>query len=192
MVTKGLRITVGAILLTGVASHAVARQDDLAAAKELYRAASFTDALARFESLRNGTSTASADKREIERYRAFCLIALDRIPEAASGIEAIIVADPTYVPGETEVSPRVRAVFHEIRPRVLPGIARDTYAAARSAFDRKEYSAAAVQFERTQALLEDADMTASSTAGESAATDLAVLTPGFLELSRALAGASQR
>jgi hypothetical protein len=187
MVPQGFRITVCAILLTGVASHAVAQQDDLAAAKELYRAASYSEALARFESLRTGTFPAPADTREIERYRAFCLIALDRIPEAVSGIEAIVVADPTYVPRASEVSPRVSAVFHDTRAQILAGIARDTYAAARSAFDRKEYAAAAVQFERTLALLDDADVTA----GESAATDLALLTTSFLELSRALAGASQ-
>jgi hypothetical protein len=69
--------------------------------------------------------------------------------------------------------------------------ALDTYVAARSAFDRKEYSTAVVQFERTLALLDDAAMTTRSTAGESAATDLALLTAGFLDLSRALAGDSQ-
>jgi tetratricopeptide (TPR) repeat protein len=180
------------MLLTGMAPHAVAGQDSIAAAKELYRNASFTEALARFDTLRSADSVASADRREIERYRAFCLIALDRMPEAVSGIEAIIMADPSYLPSDTDVSPRVHAVFHDIRPRVLPRIASDTYAAARRAFDRKEYSAAAADFERALALLDDPDMDARSTAPESVVGDLAVLTPGFIELSRALASASQQ
>ena len=70
--------------------------------------------------------------------------------------------------------------------------ALDIYATARTAFDRKEYSAAVVQFERTLALLDDAAPALRSTPAESAAADLALLTIGFLDLSRALAGNSQR
>jgi hypothetical protein len=113
MVTHGIRITLGAILLTGMASHAAAQQNNVSSASDSYPTTSFTDAL-------------------------------------------------------------------------------DTYAAARSAFDQKEYSAAVIQFERTLALLHGAEKTASSIGAESAAADLALLTTGFLDLSRALAGDPQR
>ena len=44
-----------------------------------------------------------------------------------------------YLPTETEASPRVRSAFSEVRQRQLPEIARTRYAAAKAAFDRKEY-----------------------------------------------------
>lgn len=171
-------------------ANIVGGQDQLGAAKELYRSAAFDDALASLEILRNDLSPTAPEGREVARYRAFCLIALGRYTQAEQTIEGIILAEPTYIPSEAEVSPRIGAAFRDIRRRILPGIARGTYAVARGAFDRKEYQAAAAQFERVLALMEDADMSPAS--DESSATDLQVLAAGFLELSRAQATPSQR
>jgi hypothetical protein len=165
-------------------------QDQLGAAKELYRSAAFDDALTSLEILRTNLSPAAPESREGARYRAFCLIAMGRDTEAAQAIEGIVLAEPTYTPSEAEVSPRIGTAFRDIRRRILPGIARGTYAVARGAFDRKEYQAAAAQFERVLALVEDADMSPAS--GESPAIDLRVLAAGFLELSRAQATPAQR
>ena len=171
-------------------ANAAAGQDTLGAAKELYSAAAFDDALTALEVLRTDLSPASPQSREVARYRAFCLIALGRDTEAAQSIEGIVLAEPTYVPSEAEVSPRIGAAFRDIRRRILPGIARGTYAVARAAFDRKDYQAAAAQFERVIALMEDADVSPAS--DESSASDFRTLAAGFLELSRIQTTPTQR
>ena len=48
--------------------------------------------------------------------------------EAESAIAAVVTADPSYLPGEAEASPRVRAAFSDVRRRLLPEIASARYA----------------------------------------------------------------
>jgi tetratricopeptide (TPR) repeat protein len=192
MMMRGILLTtISVLVLLGLAPpNAAGAQDQLAAAKELYRAAAFEDALTSFESLAANVSSATPQSREVARYRAFCLIALGRYRVAEQAIESIILAEPTYIPSESEVSPRISSAFRDIRRRILPGIARDIYAVARSAFDRKEYPAAAAQFERVLALVEDADMGPATS--EYSAVDLKLMAAAFLDLSRAQATPSQR
>jgi hypothetical protein len=186
-----LLTTISALALVCLApASAAGGQDQLGAAKELYSAAAFDDALTTLEILRTDLSPTAPQSREVARYRAFCLIALGRDTEAAQSIEGIVLAEPTYVPSEAEVSPRIGAAFRDIRRRILPGIARGTYAVARAAFDRKDYQAAAGQFERVIALMEDADVSPAS--GESSASDFRTLAAGFLELSRIQTTPTQR
>jgi tetratricopeptide (TPR) repeat protein len=183
--------TISALALVCLApANAAGGQDKLGAAKELYSAAAFDDALTTLEVLRTDLSPAAPQSREVARYRAFCLIALGRDTEAAQSIEGIVLAEPTYVPSEAEVSPRIGAAFRDIRRRILPGIARGTYAVARAAFDRKDYQAAAAQFERVIALMEDADVSPASDG--SSAGDFRTLAAGFLELSRIQTTPTQR
>ena len=66
---------------------------------------------------------ASADRKSIEQYRSLCLLALGRGSEAESAIAAVVTADPAYLPGDAEASPRVRAAFSDVRRRLLPDIA---------------------------------------------------------------------
>jgi hypothetical protein len=171
-------------------STSIGAQDQLAAAKELYRSAAFDDALTSLEILRDRMSATAPQRREVERYRAFCLIALGRNPEAAHAIEAILLAEPAYHPSDAEVSPRVGLAFRDIRRRILPSMARGAYAAARGSFDRKEYGAAATEFARVLTIMEDAEM--GSENDEPSEIDLRLLAEGFGELSRAHAIASQR
>ena len=139
MMTRGiLLITISVLALIGLASpNAAAAQDQLAAAKELYRAAAFDDALTSFELLAANIPSTTPQSREVARYRAFCLLALGRYRGAEQAIEGIILAEPTYIPSESEVSPRISSAFRDIRRRILPEIARDIYSVGRSAFDRK-------------------------------------------------------
>jgi tetratricopeptide (TPR) repeat protein len=185
-----LLTTVSVLALVCLApANAAAGQNQLGAAKELYSAAAFDDALTSLEVLRTDLSPTAPESREVARYRAFCLIALGRTAEAAQSIEGIVLAEPTYVPSEAEASPRIGAAFRDIRRRILPGIARGSYAVARAAFDRKEYQAAAAQFERVLVLMEDADASPSS---DESASDFRTLAAGFLELSRAQTTPTQR
>jgi hypothetical protein len=154
-----------------------APQGPLGAAKDLYASARYDEALSVLNGLRIGESI---DRRSVEQYRSLCLLALGRASEAESAIGAVVTADPTYRPGESE-SPRVRATFSDVRKRLLPEIATGRYQAAKATYDRRDWAEAEAQFKTVLSLIDDPD-----TGGRLG--DLRVLTVGFLELStRALA-----
>ena len=149
-----------------------APQGPLGAAKDLYASARYDEALSVLNGLRIGESI---DRRSVEQYRSLCLLALGRASEAESAIAAVVTADPTYRPGESE-SPRVRASFTEVRKRLLPEITTARYQAAKATYDRRDWAGAEAQFTTVLSLIDDPD------AG-GRLTDLRVLTVGFLELS---------
>ena len=64
------------------------------------------------------------------------------------------MADPLYQPS-SEVSPRVRTAFSEVRRRLLPSIIPQQYAKAKAAFDRKDYVAAAAGFSQELTVMAD-------------------------------------
>lgn len=159
---------------------ASAQQDGpLTAARDLYASARYDEALAVLNGLRPGDGLA-IDRKSIEQYRSLCLLALGRGPEAESAIAAVVTADPLFQPGETEASPRVRAAFSDVRQRLLPDIATSRYAAAKAAYDRKEFVEAEQEFKELVALLDDPQMGGRL-------KDLRVLAGGFLALASAAA-----
>jgi hypothetical protein len=158
-----------------------ARADDsLSLARELYASAAYEDALLLLNRLRSATQKPD-DYRTIEQYRAFCLLALGRSSDAERAIEAVIAAAPSYLPSETEVSPRVRAAFVDVRRRMLPAIIHEKYAAAKSVFDSDRFKEAAVAFEQVLAMLQDPAL--GSAVAEPPLSDLKTLATGFHELS---------
>src|SRR5204862_4705323 len=120
-----------AILATGRAAGA---QESLMAARDLYTAAAYEDALALLNRLRASAHRAD-DSRYIEQYRAFCLLALGRTTDAERAIEAVVTAAPQYRPSESDASPRVRLAFRDVRRRMLPDIIQQRYAEAKGAYD---------------------------------------------------------
>src|ERR1043166_5776879 len=120
---------------------AVAVQDALADAKDLYASAAYDEALAVLERLHHNPS--SIDATEIGQYRAFCLLALGRSDEGRQAIEVMVESNPLFLPSLQQTPPRLLAVFREVRRQALPRIVRDSYANAKSAFDRKELETAA-------------------------------------------------
>ena len=132
-----------------------AGQDALARAMELYSSAAYEEALAAFDGLQAEATGPAAI--EVSRYRAFCLLALQRTGEAKQTIEAMVRADPLYRLSEAQFSPRIQAVFQEVRRATLPGVVQAAYAAARQAQAEKDLSAAK-QFERVLTLIDDPDM----------------------------------
>ncbi len=156
-------------------------KDPLGAARDLYASARYDEALAVLNDLRPGDSGNSVnDRRSIEQYRSLCLLALGRGSEAESAIAAVVTADPSYQPSETEASPRVRAAFSDVRRRLLPEIVTARYATAKQTFDRKDYQLSEQMFREVIALLNDPDMGGRL-------SDLRVLSSGFLDLSVAAA-----
>jgi hypothetical protein len=138
-----------------VVPNAVAQNGSFGAARDLYTAAAYDDALSVLNGLRG--STRREEIGLVEQYRAFCLLALGRSAEADSAIEAAIAAAPFAQPSETEVSPRVRSTFREVRRRVLPAIIERQYMDAKAAFDRKDPTAAE-RFTQVLALINDPDV----------------------------------
>jgi TonB family protein len=169
-----------ALLVVSLAAPAIAQDGPLAAARDLYSAARYDEALAMLNGLRPQESGNPTAMRAIEQYRSLCLLALGRGSEAEAAIAAVVAADPTYLPTETEASPRVRTAFSEVRQRQLPDIARTRYASAKGAFDRKDFQAAEQQFRELLRLIDDPDM--GGRLG-----DLRVLVSGFVDLSSASA-----
>jgi len=152
-------------------------RDLVGPARDLYASARYDEALAVLNDLRPAdTGTAVADRKSIEQYRSLCLLALGRGSEAESAIAAVVTADPSYLPGEVEASPRVRAAFSDVRKRLLPDIANSRYGEAKALFDRKDYANAVPQFRQVIALLDDPDMGGKL-------LDLRTLVNGFLDLS---------
>jgi hypothetical protein len=159
---------------------AVIADDALSAARDLYAAAAYEDALAALDRLRAGGVRVD-ENRAVDQYRAFCLLALGKSTEAAQAIEAVVSADPAYHPSDSDVSPRVRAAFSDVRRRLLPDLAQQKYALAKAAFDRKDYRAASDNFGQLLELFADPDLAAA--ASRPPLTDLRMLTIGFRDLS---------
>jgi hypothetical protein len=162
---------------TRVALGQVPSRDGIGEARTLYASARYDEALAVLNDLRPATAPgATTDVRSIEQYRSLCLLALGRGSEAETAIAAVVTADPGYLPGDAEASPRVRAAFSDVRKKLLPDIAAKRYADAKATFDRKEYPRATQQFRQVIALIDDPDMGGRQ-------SDLRTLAAGFLDLS---------
>src|SRR5829696_4430023 len=176
-----IRILSALWIVAALATPARAGQRDadnpLAAARDLYASARYDEALAMLNGLQP-TDRGGSDRKSIEQYRSLCLLALGRGSEAESAIAAVVTADPSYLPGEAEASPRVRAAFSDVRRRLLPDIASSRYTEAKASFDRKDHALAVQQFRQVIALLDDPD-----TGGK--LTDLRTLSAGFLDLGLA-------
>ena len=175
------RMLVTASMMVSLAVPAYAqlrdgRENPLTAARDLYTSARYDEALAVLNGL--PTDNAVADRKSVEQYRSLCLLALGRGTEAEGAIAAVVTADPLFMPGEADASPRVRAAFSDVRLRLLPQIAATRYAAAKAAFDRKEYSNAEGQFKDLLALLDDPQMSGKQ-------GDMRTLAQGFRDLATA-------
>ena len=165
------------------AGSGTSAQDTLARARDLYVLASYDEALALLDRLRS-TATAG-EASEIGGYQVFCLLALGRTTEAQQAIEALVKTDPLYRPSESIASPRVRAVYDEVRRGLLPGIVQDSYDKAKGAFDKGESQAALAEFDRVLLLLKDPDLSDLPNMA-----DLRRLATGFRDLSLAAAAAA--
>jgi hypothetical protein len=182
MARQVARAAAASILLVAMfgARDRLVAQDSLTMARDLYASAAYEDALAVLNRLRDGDHSVD-EGRSIEQYRAFCLLALGRADEAERAIEAVVAAQPSYHPSESEVSPRLRSLFADVRRRMLPAIIQDRYAQAKAAYDRKEYAAAAAGFKLTLEMVADPDVGAAG--NQPPLSDLRTLAQGFYELS---------
>lgn len=176
-------------LLTACACAAavtsVAAQDPLSAARDLYASAAYEDALTTLGRLHEGENAPkSSDQIEqVDQYRAFCLFALGRSVEAQSVATALISKNP-LLQLDGDASPRIAAMFGDLRKKLMPTLARERYRQARAAIDRKEFTAAEPQLAYLRRMLDEADKMGVA---DEALADLRVLVDGFMDLTRAAA-----
>lgn len=156
--------------------------DTLPVSRELYAAAEYESALGMLDRLKAGKATGD-DLRLIEQYRAFCLLALNRAADAEQAIAAVVFADPSFLPSESDISPRMRTVFRDVRRRTLPAVAQQRYDAAKGAFDGKDFPLAAASFAGVLTILEDPEL--ADRVGSSPLSDLRTLSTGFRDLAQA-------
>ena len=171
-----LRHTASALALSiVVCTPAIAgAQDALSRAKGHYASAEYEEALQLLETLKGKTPNTEA-----AAYQVFCLVALGRRDEARIEIEKIVRVDPLFRPSESEVSPRIRAFFDDVRKPLLPEVTRQSYAKGKAAFDRKEWAPALADFNRVIALLDELGN------ADQGVADLRTLASGFRDLARA-------
>ena len=176
-----VRLAIAGLFFLAASAAAQNAADKLEPVRQLYASAEYEEALTAIGRLQAEASNVGP---EIDRYRALCLIALNRGGEADRVIESIVAADPLYQPSASDTSPRVRTAFSAVRERVLPVVARSLYIEGRAAYDRKAYADAAQTLEKTVRVI---DTIQSPPKDELA--DLRVLASGFLDLSKAAAAA---
>ena len=167
------------LLMIAISTPAIRAQDSLSNARELYASADYERALATLNRIR-ATGVAHAEVPALEQYRALCLLALGRASEAEDAIAALVSAAPSYLPA-SDVSPRVRTAFSEVRRRVLPAIIQQKYTEAKAAYDRKAYDVASEGFTQVLRSLGDPDVAPLAT--QPPLADLRTLAQGFADLS---------
>jgi tetratricopeptide (TPR) repeat protein len=152
--------------------------DGLEAARRLYAAAAYEDALKTLERLRPAAADTAATVA-VEQQRLLCLVALGRPADAEDAMTAIVQADPLYVPDASTAPPRVRAAFKDVRARLLPAIAKAQYEQARQAFEGADYANASAGFARVLSIVERSE----GPGADAVLRDVAVLAAGFKTLS---------
>jgi TonB family protein len=172
--------TIGIVALLAVlgapAAAAAAAADSIEDARELYRAASYGEAL---------LALGSSKTPEAQEYRGLCLLALGRPQEAERVIEALITEAPSYSLKGEERPPRFVTLFTSVRARVLPGLVRRLFSDARTQYQAKAYSRARDQFAALLELAADPVLDANADAA-----DIRVLASGFRDLAAAAAAPS--
>jgi hypothetical protein len=159
-----------------------AAQDPLSAARELYASADYEQALAALGGFRRSDAAASV-LEQVDQYRAFCLFALGRTADAQAVAESLVKKNPMLAIDTNDASPRLAAMFTDVRKRLLPGLVRERYRLARAALDSKNFATAEPQLLEVRKMLDEAEALKALDEGMS---DLRVLVDGFLDLTRGL------
>lgn len=168
------------VTLLAASAAAVAQQDALRTARDLYASAAYEEALSELTRVEGRAPAAAA--AEMDAYRTFCLVALGRTAEAEAVAETLLRQDPMVtIDTYPDASPRLVAIFAAVRKRVLPQVIRAEYRTARALTDAKAPDAEP-QLARVRQMLDHAEKTG---AWDDTLADLRILVEGFLQLARA-------
>ena len=163
----------GCLILTlCLASSSVAQVSEVDY-KSLYAAAEYDKALEVVTSL---------DSVEAQQYKALCLLALGRQADASIAIEALVNSSPTFIPSSDDAPPRFVELVTKVRQKLLPTIARRTFAEGRDRYTDKKNDEAVKRFSLVLTLLNDPTFPDPNTK-----QDLETLAKGFIDLATAAA-----
>lgn len=162
------------ILLWLAPAAARADQELLASAKSLYESASYEAALSELSAI---------DSKEhvdvIDTYRALCLLGLGRTRDAERALEVMVTRRPLLTLSENEYSPRIVALFRDVRKRTLPIAVQHLYSTAKTDYENKNYESAAAGFKQILEIFADVD----SKDQTATLADVKELASGFLTLA---------
>ena len=170
------------LLEVALSNPAVGQHDPLQAARDLYESAAYEEALSELTRVKSSVIAPDA-ARDVDQYRAFCLVALGRTAEAEELAESLVRKDPMMTVDRLNASPRIEAMFAAVRTRVLPSVIRDEYRAARSLMADKSPDAEA-RLTTVHRMLAEAEKIG---AWDETLSDLRILVDGFLALAHAAA-----
>jgi TonB family protein len=177
---KGVVVLLAAAVIVGGAGVSQAQQGTLSAARELYSAAAYDEALSALNTLASG-SDAISDSGTVALYKALCLYALGRNGEGDRAVEAMVTQYPLYRPALDELAPRMRTTVIDTRKRLLPGLLQQQYGQAKAAFERQDFAGASAGFKQVIDGLADPDI--ASVANQPQLADLGTLAKGFRDLA---------
>ena len=144
----------------------------LDAAITLYMSASYEEALVELARVAPGADLDQADK-----YRALCLLGLNRPQEAQAAIERLVMRRPLLKVDEKD-SPKLVLMYREAQVRLLPGAAKALYTTAKEHFEHGEIAASAEEFRQVLAVIAEV-----GEAGRTSLADLKMLAEGFSNLA---------
>lgn len=170
-----------ALMVVCASQGAHADQEMLASAKHLYESASYEAALSELSAIQ---SSELADT--VDTYKALCLLGLGRTRDAEQALELVVIRKPLLVLDDAEYSPRVVALFRDVRKKALPSAAQQLYLNARSNYENKKYDEAAAGFRQTLQVIADIGAEGQT----QTLADLKELSSGFATLAEAR-GATQ-
>lgn len=177
-----MRAIVIVAVVLGTAGAAAGAQDSLVAARDLYAAAAYEDALSTLSHVDKAAAPQIA--RQADEYRAFCLFALGRTGEAETIAESLIRKEPLARLDAVDASPRVEGMFADVRKRLLPSLIRERFRTARSALDDKQFNEAEPPLSEARLMIDEAQALGVR---DDTLADLSVLVDGFLQLIRSTA-----
>jgi TonB family protein len=157
-------------VLAPISAHTA--DDSLESAISLYMSASYEEALAALSEL-----PAGADLDQADKYRALCLLGLNRPQDAAESIDRLVKRRPLLKVDEKD-SPKLVLMYREAQSRLLPGAAKSLYATAKDHFEHGEIAASADEFRQVLAVISEV-----GPSGASSLADLKMLAEGFGNLA---------
>ncbi len=165
-------LLIGVIGCSTIGLSAQGPNDPLDAAKSLYLSASYQEALAALDSVKGDGEAAD----EAAKYQALCLLGLNRQQDAEQALEHLVTRRPLFKLDPFD-SPKLQAMFTEVRTRVLPTAATKLYESAKQAFDHGDLGTASDQFATVVVLLSQPEIASQPSTG-----DLKLLAAGFAKL----------
>ncbi len=122
-------------------------------AKALYASADYDGALSSLAAIEAASPDGAS--YELHYYRALCLLALGRTEDAERAMAATVEANPAFSPSAGDMSPRIQALFGDVRERLLPQIARKRLTEARSVSRDGDPGRALIAIDAALTLLND-------------------------------------